>query len=761
MVTKKIIYKKTYTQIKLMTENKLKFTSKENEILKKYTKIFLMFFKYSIYIILLIIVVIIFTKQINKYNSLDIQKTFALEEIKLIWEFQKITDNTINNNDIKIHILQGTIKNTWDFIFSTNNLIEYKDFVMPNNSLIYNDLPIKDKSQFNSWYDIKDIENFMQNIVFTNSETLEQKNRIIITLPLKETIFDTFYLNCTNDTKLINSICNNYIQNFLNTFYIYDIPKDYDWLKQVFENIKTTKYKKPFCDKLKIYILYSNDTNKILEDMFISCWTEYIDKYQTLNMFFEIKDQLEKWYINETLYQNNMLNNYKLISYQQIIYNDLLKQKINSIRFDTYITYLQSILKKPEKIDAFYIDTIYRFNNYYIKNVLNNIKYKTSDNKKDEIDNILKNIEKLNNWDELLWYQWLKDQITNKDIILTKNNSYEIIWDYNEENNILDFVENIKNFSFIKIIKTKISWDKVKVWWYFSIENWEQNETLYSSIILNKKENKLIIEKINVDDYEELNKALDNIIKIKEYTIPEIYEYIKQNIYIFESKDNITTCELIQNNINSISEWDDSIKNLNLMECNSQKISILKEQENEESTTKIYYKITLDNFNITNIMISDKNIETDINNMLKNINTNNVTINNIIWQIITYTPEQKTYIQQWSNNIIITIEDLKQFLGIVPNDVAELKNEILLDISIQWTDFVWKYNTKTKELWPIYFKVSSEIEIEKTNLEIKWFNLILREENINTINSFTINPIKFIQNIDPKTLNYYESIISQ
>jgi hypothetical protein len=95
------------------------------------------------------------------------------------------------------------------------------------------------------------------------------------------------------------------------------------------------------------------------------------------------------------------LNNYKLISYQQLIYNNLQENIINNISFDSYINYTKSILKNPDKIDNFYFDVTYRFNNNYIINVLNKLKYKVTEAKKIEIENIIKDLNIINNGDNL------------------------------------------------------------------------------------------------------------------------------------------------------------------------------------------------------------------------------------------------------------------------------------------------------------------------------------------------------------------------
>jgi hypothetical protein len=77
-------------------------------------------------------------------------------------------------------------------------------------------------------------------------------------------------------------------------------------------------------------------------------------------------------------------------------------------------------------------------------------------------------------------------------------------------------------------------------------------------------------------------------------------------------------------------ESNDNLTELNLMECTPDKISIFKTEKEEENIIKTYYKLTLDNFNITSIMISDKKLENDISNYLKTINTNNITISSMI-----------------------------------------------------------------------------------------------------------------------------------
>jgi len=67
-----------------------------------------------------------------------------------------------------------------------------------------------------------------------------------------------------------------------------------------------------------------------------------------------------------------------------------------------------------------------------------------------------------------------------------------------------------------------------------------------------------------------------------------------------------------------------------MMNCDQESINILKEEKIDKTSIKTFYKINLDNFNITEILISDKELENEIRKYLINIHTNHINISNII-----------------------------------------------------------------------------------------------------------------------------------
>ncbi|HCB50995.1 TPA: hypothetical protein DEP21_00075 [Patescibacteria group bacterium] len=61
-----------------------------------------------------------------------------------------------------------------------------------------------------------------------------------------------------------------------------------------------------------------------------------------------------------------MINIYKLVSIQQIMYDDSINKRVNIDRIDGYLEFIQELLKK-NKLSKIYKEIVYYFNNYYIK----------------------------------------------------------------------------------------------------------------------------------------------------------------------------------------------------------------------------------------------------------------------------------------------------------------------------------------------------------------------------------------------------------
>jgi len=94
-------------------------------------------------------------------------------------------------------------------------------------------------------------------------------------------------------------------------------------------------------------------------------------------LFIEIQKTLENQSFEKTSYKDILLNEYKLLSYQQQIYQDFLINKADTYKIGIYLDFVQDVLKK-NTIDPFYQEEIYRYNNKYLSLALEKIAYQSN-----------------------------------------------------------------------------------------------------------------------------------------------------------------------------------------------------------------------------------------------------------------------------------------------------------------------------------------------------------------------------------------------
>jgi hypothetical protein len=91
----------------------------------------------------------------------------------------------------------------------------------------------------------------------------------------------------------------------------------------------------------------------------------------------EIQGNLENQSFEKISYKDHLLNEYKLLSYQQQLYQDFLVNKADTYKINTYLDFVKEVLKK-NAIDPFYKDEIYRYNNKYLSLSLEKAAYQTT-----------------------------------------------------------------------------------------------------------------------------------------------------------------------------------------------------------------------------------------------------------------------------------------------------------------------------------------------------------------------------------------------
>jgi hypothetical protein len=93
-----------------------------------------------------------------------------------------------------------------------------------------------------------------------------------------------------------------------------------------------------------------------------------------MGFFVDIQSQLADKYISPDVYKDPLLNAYKLLSYQQILYQDFQELKIRKNEYSLYLAYAQELIKR-NALPQLYLDELYRYNTYYLKPTLLTTRY--------------------------------------------------------------------------------------------------------------------------------------------------------------------------------------------------------------------------------------------------------------------------------------------------------------------------------------------------------------------------------------------------
>lgn len=716
---------------------------KEHETISRiYAKLYIIVFRFTLPILWIIASFFILNEVIKSsyLQSVSIfpdKDTNQPQKENLVKNFENNTNQNINNQDIKIGIIQWKLYTKWNIIYSKDNLITYKGYTMPKLFTIEKTSPINNITYFDSGsYDINKLEEFIKNIIFTDKWATNIKIEENKKLPLNESIEKTFNLSCIFENKITNKMCNYYTREFLKYFFVYNLKTDIQWLKKIDEKISTTKNYKDFCKWIKNYIMYSNDPENNLKDIIDNCWNiGSTDEFTKIKNFIEIQKELNEWYIKDKYYSYIDLNSYKLLSFQQILYNDITSQKIDTIRLNNYISFLKNLVKK-DNIEQFYKEEIYWFNNYFLIKSL-----KTS--KEDNWWSIVKELSSINRWESVFWIPGLVNQIKNKFLetyqekSLDQTHNITEILSWEQPSLTLTLLQELYNISFFTVTDNKIILkDTVAITGYFYIGD----KKIKTNLLLERDQNNLIIKSIDLQKYYSLTKVINNLIQKENRGINKMYQYINDNISTYWIEDtaipitNIWFCEILKTKISS-----------NIIECSEQNVLIEKDWIN--------YKILIGNEKVYDVNISNKDIEDKIKEQLQKSWLNNIGVIETIQWILNYKIENQVVVT-WNQSSILITEIFQKYLWITPVDVVEAKGSFFLNFTLQNINFIAEFDLISREIKALYFQ---DITQNGKPLNIKGFSLLLDEKDKTNINQFLINPINYIKLVDSFAYINYEN----
>ncbi|AHB41445.1 hypothetical protein P148_SR1C00001G0654 [candidate division SR1 bacterium RAAC1_SR1_1] len=747
--------------------DKIQFSQKTQEIRTKYNRIHKILFTYGVFLLIALFAIIkvyaILSSEKDETaneNPLKVQKDIKIQEfinkVDLIQKQQTLTGS----------IALGQFQETKDYIESFNNLLYYKGFVIPRFFWISKTAPLQSIEYFNKGtYTVDELDILFKNIFIGSNKNTSQPPRNI-SFPLTKGIIEEFNLQCLFQSKISPLICNIFISTFLDEFFVHAIETDNDIFFTIINKLlKEKKYNEKGCKQLLYYTYYTEKENNTTERLLEQCHPSYKEKYRLFIDFSEVQKELFSKFISNKIYKDETINVYKLISFQQIINDDITNKIINIDRINGYFSFLQELLKR-DKIGLFYKELTYFFNNYYLKKAIENIEITSKIANKTEIDIIAKQIITINNGNQLIGYMGLREQI-NKNILETELSlSQEDKENESYEQKIENLLLQIKD---IEIKQKFLSGNNILIYGIRKIQNKINNSSLETKTIsiptklrLEENKNTLTLKQIVLEGFNEISQTINKLIETQKRSFADLQKYIYQNSSLFG-----TVTPIKEEEVEIIcKELSNTLTGQEVKICNNNKIDIDIFRKNKVITMTIIHT----NFLLNKIDVSDEEAKKLLDEYLKDpdilsqMTYSKITklefvsfLQKTIAGFISFIPKDDGSFEGSSNTIII-IERIKKYLGIQVNDIVEKNDKILIDFTITGIPFLGYYNIQENKITPIYFK---EANTTKTPVAIKNIALTLSDEGKPFLNLFLLQPLEIIKQYSPEEYLIYQKFISE
>ncbi len=744
-----------------------------NKIIDSYEKIAEFFLKFGLYCVVFVFsfVYILFAefwnsnkilqaKEYDGFSKIWIQKTSDWYKGDMIYTREK--PMAFSWFDIKL--LNWEIKEVEEKLVSQNNIVFYKWFVLPKvfdikKRVLQN---IKEISYFDkSDYDIKFLEGFMQEVVFSKVDK-KYKNKKNNIRKIKKSLNSEFGLSCVwSKILFVKNFCQRNIDNFISQLPYYNIADYSSEYSDKFDLLSKKWYKKELCEATVKNMFFSYTFSQEINDKILSkCWDKYTEFFKNLVEFDSFKQNIENWLATKKKYSWKSLNKYKLLSLQQNIYNQIEKGNVDFSFVSTYLDFVSQLMKDLD-LKNFYIDLIYLYNNKFLKEEFDYMKVNSSYSRSDEIEKVIKKIKEINNWtNPLLLWKKLKESVSNTKLISYVWHSDKTkVWSSSNYRSFGDIFDNfIWNFTNVVLLDKNIDKEKrtVLAKLHLKFEEDEENngETKELQGQFGFSINWSVFEVYNIrfpDEYWDLQNIVRKQINKGVTDFRDIKLLIRDNIFL-SSSWKYDFCKHFQERFKEKQSWIKKWTKVKVLKCDDNSLIVRK--------NSINYKFSFANNSLKKISISDKQLQDRFSWITDSL----ILKENSIDKILSVVFYKKSELKSWEDikiSILSSILNrLDKFLNIKepivrkPKGLKEKEYQIYFDID--WKQFggiIDISNYKLSKLKFIFREKDWKIEKE---IPIDGLNFYLMNEDKGKLNQFQLNVLDYVEKINPEVYEEYK-----
>ena len=731
------------------------FNKQQLQIIRWYNYLYTLFFEYWVWffgflISLLVVSGLVMFPIFSEVYGKETGDTTRIEnQMRTSYMDQRSVINSFSW--FHVQMLWGPVQSLTGGFSSQDNLINFSGLILPRTVLI-------DQAKWNTYaepilnstYDKNLINSYFLDIFVTPLQKTTLNTKPYAGLPVQWGIKQFFGLSCLDTISAGSFVCQHYVNQFLKSFYVYDlawvggnnamndtftvntqpIPDEFF---TIYEKLKyNSNNQKRFCSGILQYLQYGGKNDNRFWEIFSDCGSEEYATYTELRDFLTIKESLALGYVDAKVSSSKTLNEYKLFVMQQLLYKALLASEDANSLLQSYLSFLSDLLlreanRSSQLINQFARDFTYWYNVSIVDPYLKDEKSKID---KETRNTLTTRLFSIHNGNKTLNFIGLAKQSTlNIDTTST-------LWTPEKSNsqNLEElFRANLPSqFRLTSLVNQEETESLV-------VKGLDRDTDIKLEAVIKFDGVKLYVEKVSISGNKALESFVNALLERDHYVFVKMLQLISDNLAIADQSSTLKLdlCAELKQKYPT-----------GLLLCSDSKIQIEKGQTEQASGT--IYTFLLQKGSLIWVEISDKILETKVLQNLDIWKITKDTLAPMIPVIVNYEPKDEISGFGMKEQLLVNDKFMKYFSK-APKKVEVSWGSVRIYFEVEGINFIGGYDVVTNRLAPI----SLDFWAARKPIIIQKMELNLDDEHRDDLNAFLLNPINYVQKINPNLVKKY------
>ena len=731
------------------------FNKQQLQIIRWYNYLYTLFFEYWIWffgflISLLVVSGLVMFPIFSEVYGKETGDTTRIEnQMRTSYMDQRSVINSFSG--FHVQMLWGPVQSLTGGFSSQDNLINFSGLILPRTVLI-------DQAKWNTYaepilnstYNKNLINSYFLDIFVTPLQKATLNAKPYAGLPVQWDIKQFFGLSCLDTISAGSFVCQHYVNQFLKSFYVYDlawvggnnaindtftvntqpIPDEFF---TIYEKLKyNSDNQKRFCSGILQYLQYGGKNDNRFWEIFSDCGSEEYATYTELRDFLTIKESLALGYVDAKVSSSKLLNEYKLFVMQQLLYKALLaSEDVNSL-LQSYLSFLSDLLlKEPnrnwELINQFTRDFTYWYNISIVDPYLKDEKSKID---KETRNTLTTRLFSIHNGNKTLNFTGLAKQTT---LTIDTTNTLWTPEKSNSQNLEELFRANLPSqFRLTSLTNQEETQSLI-------VKGLDRDTDVKLEAVIKFDGVKLYVEKVSISANKALESFVNALLERDHYVFVKMLQLISDNLAIADQNSTLK--------LDLCSELKQKYPT-GLLLCSDSKIQIEKGQTEQASGT--IYTFLLQKGSLIWVEISDKILETKVLQNLDIWKITKDTLAPMIPVIVNYEPKDEISGFGMKEQLLVNDKFMKYFSK-APKKVEVSWGSVRIYFEVEGINFIGGYDVVTNRLAPI----SLDFWAARKPIIIQKMELNLDDDHRDDLNAFLLNPINYVQKINPNLVKKY------